>query len=300
MSWNGILRNLNPPMTTPDKSEQPKLDNILVATDFSSASKTALLYAMSIARRHTAKLLVVHVSSSQSEGNLRDAWRAGQREIMDHFMARRLVGVQHEMLVKSGEVSAVLSHLSVEYGIDLVVVGTRGRTGVWKLLLGSLAERIFRQASCPVLTVGPNVSGPDPEVGPQRILVPTGFAPQSLYAVKYALWLAQELQSPLALLHVVTDLPGTQDKEQIRSERMARLRALIPSGEHLPSPPESVVEFGKVSEKILETATRWNPDLIVLGLHHIEEASRTETTWAKAYEIVCSASCPVLTVRTPE
>jgi hypothetical protein len=37
-----------------------------------------------------------------------------------------------------------------------------------------------------------------------------------------------------------------------------------------------------------------------LGLHHIEEASRTETTWAKAYEIVCSASCPVLTVRTPE
>jgi nucleotide-binding universal stress UspA family protein len=287
-------------MTTPEESAHPKLDNILVATDFSSASKTALLYAMSIARRHTAKLLVVHVSSSQSEGNLRDAWRAGQREIMDHFMARRLVGVQHEMLVKSGEVSAVLSHLSAEYGIDLVVVGTRGRTGVWKLILGSVAERIFRQASCPVLTVGPSISGQDPEVAPQRILVPTGFAPQSLYAVKYALWLAQELRSSLALLHVVTDRPGTQDQERIRSERMARLRALIPPGEHLPSPPESVVEFGEVTEKILETATRWDPNLIVLGLHHIEEASRTETTWAKAYQIVCSASCPVLTVRTPK
>jgi nucleotide-binding universal stress UspA family protein len=300
MSWNAILRNLNSPMTTPDKSLQPKLDKILAATDFSPASKMALLYAISIARRHATKLFVVHVSSSQSEGNLMDAWRAGQTEMMDHLIAGRLKGVQHELLVKSGDVWPVLSHLIEEYGIDLVVVGTRGRTGVWKLLLGSVAERIFRQASCPVLTVGPNVSGQDPEVGPQRILVPTGFAPQSLYAVKYALWLAQELQSSLALLHVVTDRPGTQDQERIWSERTARLRALIPSGEHLPSPPESVVEFGEVSEKILETATRWNPNLIVLGLHHIEEASRTETTWAKAYEIVCSANCPVLTVRAPE
>jgi nucleotide-binding universal stress UspA family protein len=294
-----LYSGLNSHMIALDNRAHLKLDNILVATDFSSASKMALLYALSIARRHSSKLFVVHVSSSQSEGTLMDAWRAGQTEIMDHFMAGRLTGVQHQLLVKSGDVWTVLSQLIAEYGIDLVVLGTRGRTGVWKLLLGSVAERIFRQAPCPVLTAGPSISGQDPETGPQRILVPTGFAPQSLNAVGYALWLAQELHSSLALLHVVTD-PSTQDQERIRSERLARLHALIRSDEQLPSWPEFFVEFGSAPEKILETAARWNPNLIVLGLHHIDEALRTETTWAKAYEIVCKANCPVLTVRAPE
>lgn len=229
-----------------------------------------------------------------------DAWRAGQTEIMDHFIGGRLTGVQHELLVKSGDVWPVLSGVIEEHGIDLVVVGTRGRTGVWKLLLGSVAETIFRQAPCPVLTVGPSLSGQDSEAGPQRILAPTGFAPQSLYAVRYALWLAQELQSSLALLNVVTGPPSTQDRERIRSERLARLRALVPQDEHLPSPPEFVVEFGEVTEKILEAAARWKTNLIVLGLHQVKETSSAEAAWAKAYEIVCSASCPVLTVRAPE
>jgi nucleotide-binding universal stress UspA family protein len=81
---------------------------------------------------------------------------------------------------------------------------------------------------------------------------------------------------------------------------MARLHALVSSDRHFPSTPEFFVEFGSAAEKILELAARWNPNLIVLGLHHIEEASRTETTWVKAYEIVCHATCPVLTVRAPE
>ncbi len=286
-------------MAIPDNGVRLKLDNILAATDFSSASKTALCYALSMARRHGSKVFVVHVSSAQSEANLMDAWRTAQAEITDHLVAGRLRGLQHELLVKSGDVWTVLAQLIAECGIDLVVVGTRGRTGVWKLLLGSVAETIFRQASCPVLTVGPGISQQDPEIGPQRILVPTGFAPQSLYAVGYALRLARELHSSLALLHVVTD-PGMQDQEQVRSARLARLQDLVGAKEQLTSPPEFFVEFGSAPEKILETASRWNPNLIVLGIHHSAAVSRKETTWAKAYEIVCKASCPVLTVRAPE
>jgi nucleotide-binding universal stress UspA family protein len=287
-------------MTTLNRSAGLKLDNILVATDLSAASKAALLYAIPIARRHEAKLSIVHVSSSESPANVLDAWRAAQTELMDYFMAGHLKGVRHELLVKSGDVWTVLSRLIADYGIDLVVVGTRGRTGVVKFLLGSVAERIFRQAPCPVLTIGPSISGQDPEVGPQRILVPTGFAPHSLYAVEYGLWLAQELRSSsFALLHVVTDRPGTQDQERIRKERLERLHAVISADERLSSRPECFVEFGSVPERILETRSRWNPNLIVLGLRHIDEASRKEKTWAKAYEIVCKASCPVLTVRAP-
>lgn len=277
-----------------------KLDNILVATDFSPASKVATRFAIEIARRHSAKLLMIHVAGSQAEGPLMDAWRAGQAEIMDHFIAGRLTGIQHELLVKPGDVWGVLSALIAERSIDLVVVGTRGRTGVWKLIMGSVAEKIFRQAPCPVLIVGPS-SSQDPEAGPQRILVPTGFAHQSLYAVRYALWLAEQLQSSLAVLHVVTDagqLPP-EEQERIRNQRLKRLRALIPEEARLPSAPEFLVEFGAATSQILETSATSNPNLIVLGLRPLERDGRPETAQAKAYEIVCKAPCPVLTVREP-
>jgi len=276
-----------------------KLDNILVATDFSPASKVATRFAIEIARRHSAKLLMAHVAASQSEKPLMDAWRTGQSEIMDHFIAGRLTGIEHELLVKPGEVWDVLSGLISERSIDLVVAGTRGRTGVWKLIMGSVAEKIFRQAPCPVLIVGPS-SGEDPITGPQRVLVPTGFAHQSLYAVRYATWLAEQLSSSLAVLNVVTDagqLPAVE-KERIRKERLKRLRALVPEDAKLPTEPEFFVEFGPATDQILATSTMWNPNLMVLGLRPVEKALG-EATQAKAYEIVCKAPCPVLTVREP-
>jgi nucleotide-binding universal stress UspA family protein len=275
-----------------------KLDNVLVATDFSSASKMAVLYATSIARRHVSKLFVTHVVSS--EKTLMDGWRAGQAEMTDQLLAHRLDGIQYELLVRSGDIWTVLSRLIIERGIDLVVVGTRGRTGVRKFILGSVAQSIFRQAPCPVLTVGPSIANQDPEMGPERILTATGFASHSLLAVRYALRFAQDLHSSLALLHVVTDPTQVSGdaKDRIRDERLARLRALISSNARLPSAPVFFVEFGSASEKILQTAAIWKANLIVLGLRHVEEVSRGETTWA--YEIVRKASCPVLTVRGPE
>ena len=277
-----------------------KLDNLLVATDFSPASQLATRFAIEMARRHNAKLLMTHVAASQSERPLMEAWRTGQSEIMGHFIAGRLTGIEHELLVKPGEVWGVLSELIAERSIDLVVVGTRGRTGVWKLIMGSVAERIFRQAPCPVLIVGPS-SSQDPEAGTQRILVPTGFAHQSLYAVRYAVWLAEQLQSSLAVLHVVTDAErlAPEEKERIGNERLKRLRALIPEDAKLPSAPQFLVQFGAATSQILETSATWNPNLMVLGLRPVKETARPETTQAKAYEIVCKAPCPVLTVREP-
>ncbi|HVP52071.1 MAG TPA: universal stress protein [Terriglobales bacterium] len=277
-----------------------KLDNILVATDFSPASKLATRFAIEIARQHRAKLLMVHVAGSQSERPLMDAWRAGQSEIMDHFIAGRLTGIEHELLVKPGDVWGVLSELIPERAIDLIVAGTRGRTGMWKFFMGSVAERIFRLAPCPVLIVGPS-SSQEPEAGPRRILVPTGFAHQSLYAVRYAVWLAEQLRSALAVLHVVTEagqLPA-QEKERIRNERLKRLRALIPESAGLADTAEFLVEFGAATDQILGTCAAWNPNLVVLGLRPTGEEPPPETAQTKAYDIICKAPCPVLTVREP-
>jgi nucleotide-binding universal stress UspA family protein len=276
-----------------------KLDTVLVATDFSSASKMAMSYAISIARRHGSKLLIAHVVSSKSERAIMDGWRAGQAEVTDHYVAGRLDGIEHQLLVKSGDVWPVLAQMISEHGVDLVVAGTRGRTGVRKIILGSVAEDIFRQSPCPVLTVGPNISDQDPQIGPERILTATGFAPHSLLAVRYAVLLAQDLHSSLALLHVVTDprQVNAEEKERLRKEREDRLRALIPGDVHLASPSGYFVEFGSATEKILATASEWKANLIVLGLRHVEESSRGESTWARAYEIVRQASCPVMTIR---
>jgi nucleotide-binding universal stress UspA family protein len=276
-----------------------KLDNVLVATDLSPASKMAMLYAISTARRHGSKLFIAHVVNSQSERTIMDGWRAGQTEVTGHFIGGRLDGIEHELLVRSGDVWPVLSQVISERGVDLIVVGTRGRTGVRKMILGSVAEDIFRQSSCPVLTVGPNLSGQDPEIAPQRILTPTGFAQQSLVAVRYAVLLAQNLHASVALLNVVTDPGSAADEGRVRQEREGRLRTLIPNDVHLPAPPCFFVEFGSAPEKILSTASQWNANLVVLGLRHVEEGSRGESTWARAYEIVRRATCPVLTIRLP-
>src|SRR5712692_8657459 len=90
---------------------QLKLDNVLVATDFSSASEMAVLYATSIARRHGSKLFVAHVVASRSETALMDGWRAGQADMTNHLLANRLDGIQYELLVRSGDIWAVLARL---------------------------------------------------------------------------------------------------------------------------------------------------------------------------------------------
>jgi nucleotide-binding universal stress UspA family protein len=288
------------PMHRVASSLQLKLDNVAIATDFSPASKRGILFATTIARRHNAKLFIVHVVTSRSEGALMDGWRAGQTELINNLVANRLDGIQHELIVKSGDIWDELSKVIAERGIDLVVVGTRGRTGVSKFILGSVAEKIFRRAPCPVLTVGPNIEGQDPEVAPERILAPTAFAAHSVHAVHYAIGLAQELHSKIALLNVVTEIPDGASRDRLRDERLARIRSLVPSQVRLPSEPEYFVEFGAAPEKILQTAASWNANLIVLGLHRADESSTPETTWAKAYEIVCKSTCPVLRVRGPE
>src|ERR1700756_2934644 len=98
-------------MPASDHSFEVKLDNVLVATDFSSASKEAVLYAAAIARRHNSKLFIAHVVTSRSESALMQGWRAGQAEIIEQLLANRLDCVRHELMVKAGQVGEVLAQV---------------------------------------------------------------------------------------------------------------------------------------------------------------------------------------------
>ncbi|MBZ5720812.1 MAG: universal stress protein [Acidobacteriia bacterium] len=295
-----------------EKTSSPaavSLKNILVATDFSETSKAALLYALSLVRHYDATLYLVHVVRPDPlrRGNgetvraaVDEAWREGQRLTTDLLVSGHLRGISHKLLVRQGEIWEGMAPLVQENNIDLIVVGTRGRTGLAKVLLGSVAERIFRRATCPVLTVGPKSPGPSAqEPGIRRILYATDFTPQSLHAFGHALSLAQHYQAHLILLHVVHELTAdaTPQKGRALDDAKKRLRDLVPADTGLSFEPEFVVGFGTPGTRILDVAAEKVPELIVLGVTHPPNAARGGRRWTTASEVIVQAICPVLTVR---
>ena len=200
-----------------------------------------------------------------------------------------------EIVTRTGDVWAELSEVIRAEDIDLVVIGTHGRTGVGKLLMGSVAEKIFRHAPCPVLTVGPQVSGePDSIADLHEILFPTDFSAESLAALPYAVSLAQSGGARLYLLHVA----GTAQPPREAPLR-TRLRNLVPPETALFCEPKFFLEFGPPAERILALTEELGTDLVVLGVKRTPlffEPS-THLPLATAYKIVSQAICPVLTVR---
>lgn len=283
-----------------------EIRNILLATDFGSFTETALHYSLAIARRYQAKIFLVHVvppdliqfGSGDNRANLDDAWRDAQRHMTDLLIAGHLQGVEHQVVVEQGEVWPVLESNIQQFHIEMLVVGTHGRSRIGKLLLGSVAEQIFRQATCPVLMVGPKVPAPKGK-GVQKILFCTGFSAHSLFAGVYALSMAQRQNAELIMLHVSRETPSSAaERDKLRDELCAKLTALIPPDSGLNGPPKCIVEFGSAAERILDVAEQERPNVIVMGVRQPTGFAR-RLKWATAYEVVSNAPCPVMTVRTP-
>lgn len=278
--------------------------NILLATDFDPITESALHYSLAIARRYNAKIFLVHVVrpdlfGGENRSTLDDAWREAQRHMTDLLIAGQLQGVAHQVMVEQGEVWPVLAHKIEMLHVDLLVIGTHARSRIGKLLLGSIAEEIFRQATCPVLMVGPNAPAPAAK-GIQKLLFCTGFSAHSLAAGGLALSLAQRQGAELILLHVVTNAPDSaEEREKIRAEALARLRSLVPPDADLEQPPHCIVEFGDGAERILAVASEQRPGAIVMGVRQPVGFAR-RLRWATAYAVVSEAACPVLTVRSPD
>jgi nucleotide-binding universal stress UspA family protein len=263
----------------------------------------ALPYALSIAHKYGSKIFAAHVLTPPPLGNfptieVQALAAQALREAHEYVrvLAPRLDGVPHEALLKKGEIWDELSAIAKEKNIDLIVLGTHGRAGVSKLLIGSVAERIFRQSTCPVLTVGPNVSGEPGSVADiHTILCPVDFTAESLAAFPYAVSLAQENQARLYLMNVVPT--PVLDFEEV--SLMTRLKALVPPEANLWCEPKAFVESGDAADRILDQAEELAVDLIVLGIRPVSTlaGTRTHLGTATAYKVVSRAICPVLSVR---
>jgi nucleotide-binding universal stress UspA family protein len=199
----------------------------------------------------------------------------------------------NQIIFQAGDIWPTLAEVIEEKLVDLLVLGTHGRTGLEKVLLGSVAEEIFRQALCPVLTVGPHSSlRPKNAAELNRILYATDFSPESPAAAPIAVSLAREHRAQLILLH---SMEGTGEVSVLRHA----LRDLVPFGADLRCQPECVVERGAPANKILEVSEGHGADIIVLGVHGADGhlARITHFVNSDAYKIVTQAKCTVLTVR---
>jgi nucleotide-binding universal stress UspA family protein len=277
---------------------------VLFATDFSLSSEIVLSHAVGIARRYSSRLYMAHVTPpelyrSVPDEILKEAVKR-TREHVQHEMSRfiRLYGLRqmrHRTLLEEGNIVEVLLRLVREHAIDLLVVGTRGHVGVKRMLLGSVAERIFREAACPVLVVPPS-AGERGRVF--RILYPTDFSQRSLQAAAYAFSLARHYRAKLILLHVVegASVHSVADLNRRRGGVEQRLKKSVLGKVELELKPELAVEFGEPAQRIRKVASEWQVELIVLAVRRAKPTT-SHLAEGTAYKVVRQSPCPVLTVR---
>jgi nucleotide-binding universal stress UspA family protein len=294
--------------------------NILYATDFSPTSESALPYATGIWRHFGGTLHVAHILSDanlvlmaggvdyMSVNTVYEDAQDGAKEKIEQITSR-LGRISCRSHLRRGPVWANLGGIVEENKIDLIVVGTHGRTGLGKVLLGSVAEDILRHAPCPVLTVGPgvhgrakmpNVYGKGTDLAPvqlelHNILYATNFAPASLMVAPLAVSLAEEFRSRLTLMSVLENYASLGAGPGPIEDGVRRLQELVPTRNGLAYMPEFLMDFGAPSECIVNAAAKHEADMIVLAAHAADGITRVP--WSTVHRVVANATCPVMTVR---
>jgi len=288
------------------------LNRILIATDFSEVSRHALQQAAAIARLHQSELILLHILPEEPfvESTLEPAaWEymdvlGTAKSAMKTFTEdESLAGLHCETLIERGSLELALLGTIRERAISLLVIGTRGRFGIQKLLLGSVAEQMFRLADCPVMTVGPAEPSALLTHGRfQSVLFATDFSPASRHALTYAIAFACESQARLTLLHVVEESSVTALylHQQMIDSAKQRLQEMRPTVTGFAHEPEVELVNGFPGDEILRVADKKQADLIVMGVHKssgLGARASSHLPWTTTYTVVGHAKCPVLTVR---
>jgi len=227
--------------------------------------------------------------------------------------ASGIAGVDVDVCVGVGQPVAVVLERAATLATDLIVMGTHGASLFEHLLLGSVAEKVLRRASCPVLTVPPRAHA-TARLPFKRVLCAVDFSEWSTAAVELASSLARESSADLELLHVVewpwdeppppafSELPAEQASALLEFRRYLvrgatrRLESLVSDGVRDRCSATVQVVHGKPSVQLLRVAAETGADLLVLGVHGrnpIDRALFGSTT----DQVVRRATCAVLTVR---
>jgi nucleotide-binding universal stress UspA family protein len=291
---------------------------ILCPVDFSDASRHAFAHAVVIGGWYGASITVLHVASPvvlpeqpivfagfptvAVAPEDRPTLETRLRDWLELPAGRQTA----DIIIEDGyNASAHILERAASWPADLLVMGTHGRSGFDRVVLGSVTEKVLRKASCPVLTVPP----PAVRVAKlpyKRVLCPIDFSPSSIAAFRFACSIAKESDAHLTLMHVFdspvdSDWPVQQfDSPEFRAQREAearhRLDALIADDVRTWAEPATHVSFGKPYRRILAVAEKDEVDLLVMGVHGrnpLDMLLMGSTT----NQVVRRASCPVLTLK---
>ena len=291
---------------------------ILCATDLSDFSNSAVVQAIGMAKEFGATLYICHVIDLPmvSMHGAAFVYPEDQIEEMQEGALRQIQGLvkdselSWEAVVETGPVSSTLCRLAMEKKADLAIVATHGRTGLKRLFLGSVTERLLRTIACPLLVVTPAekavaVKPSFKGFGFKQILVGCDFSNASGQAVAVGFSLAQEFEAGIHLVHVVepfvyreTTMPEAGETESfgdLAGNARERLQTLVPEDAHNWCDIHISCEAGKPFQALKGYSDANQIDLIVLGVrgHSLMETMFLGSTTDR---VIRGVSCPVLSV----
>ncbi len=297
------------PKRTSEVNRMVQIKKILVATDFSLFSDRALDYALAVARRYKSQIYLTHilaldpyamVTPELAMASIERLRQNAARHFSEIQKSERLERVPYEVVIEEGPFWPTMESVIKREGIDFIIAGTRGAGAVSKLLVGSTAEEIFRQAQVPVLTVGPDAEkGPLYEAEFRNILFATDFGLGAEREGAYAFSLAQEHRSKLTVLHVIAPEKDLLESHlELKKQAVTQqMRELVPSTAKYLCWPQFLATSGDAVDEILRVAKETKADLIVMGAKRMKGlADHAPNT--KAYRVVSGSICPVLTIRS--
>jgi nucleotide-binding universal stress UspA family protein len=291
--------------------------HIVVAADFSDSSRHAFQVACSLIREGETRVSVLHVV--EPEYVAEEPVYFGQRSIQYVAVPREPAELEAlktqmraqyvpdraldvEYVTKEGEIAEEILGLSQTIGCDLIVMGTHGRTGVRRLLTGSIAEAVLRRACCPVLALR------CPDFAPQAqrarvILHPTDFSECSESALQVARSLARDQAARLVVLHVTPNKGLIEGTIVVLGDPLADWKSLEEilgrvEGPDLQHPVEVRIDQGDPSTEIARAAAELACSLIVMGTQGRTGLGRL-FMGSVAEAVLRKSPCPVLVVKAP-
>jgi nucleotide-binding universal stress UspA family protein len=281
---------------------QPKF--ILCPTDFSEPATLALHYGKYLADCFEARLVVLYADPFSpppyfTAGQLEDVARTIEKfkraahEYLTRYVKEHIGNSfrVERVVVENQTVPAILL-TAEEKKVDMIVMGTHGRSGINRLVLGSITEKILHETNRPVLTVREKKGGAEPSrVSVQQVLCPINYTEVAFKALEHAVTISKCFGAELLALHVI-ESQSTDIKEK---DEHSRLCAWIPDDIRSRCSLREIVRRGDAAEQIVDAASSAGCDIIVLGAQH-KRFHDTTVLGTTTLKVTRHASCPVLTV----